>query len=258
MEKKQRQNRRTNREIENTLIESLENILPKYGFNEIQLSVLVKEARMDHNVFYRKYGTLENFYDEFLNKYNFWISDKANISKIPVIGERQFLIETMQEIFASTLDSEVMQKILLWELEDTTPDVSRKSATNRERLTLNITSYFNERFKTIGADYNAINALIIGGMFYIILQKEINTLCGIDVNEEEGKNRILNGIELIFNLLFDKLEENSRITNTIYNMAADGIHTTKIAKYFEMTPASVRKIVSKRKDIKLADDEVSE
>ena len=58
-EKKAR-NRRTNEQIDKDVISELEKLVAEYGFGNVNLSALMKTANIEANVFYRRYGSMEN------------------------------------------------------------------------------------------------------------------------------------------------------------------------------------------------------
>lgn len=61
-EKKAR-NRRTNEQIDKEVISELEKLVAEYGFGNVNLSALMKAANIEANVFYRRYGSMDNLYD---------------------------------------------------------------------------------------------------------------------------------------------------------------------------------------------------
>ena len=71
-EKKAR-NRRTNEQIDKEVISELEKLVAEYGFGNVNLSALMKAANIEANVFYRRYGSMENLYDRLAKQYDFWI-----------------------------------------------------------------------------------------------------------------------------------------------------------------------------------------
>ena len=56
--------RRTNAEIDNTVMTELEKLVIKSGFGNVLVSELMANARLDPPVFYRRYGSIDNLYDK--------------------------------------------------------------------------------------------------------------------------------------------------------------------------------------------------
>ena len=54
-----------------------------------------------------------------------------------------------------------------------------------------------------GLDLSAISSLLIGGIYYLCLHKECAPFCRIDLNTEEGKQKIQNAIRTLSRLLYE-------------------------------------------------------
>lgn len=89
-EKKTR-NRRTNEQIDKEVISELEKLVAEYGFGNVNLSALMKAANIEANVFYRRYGSMENLYDRLAKQYDFWINDTIDVSSLNILGPKKFL-----------------------------------------------------------------------------------------------------------------------------------------------------------------------
>ena len=244
MTKMSKSNRRSKKEIEDSAIAAMERLVPEFGFNNLSLLTLIKEAGMDHNVFYRNFGTLDELFDKFVKKYDFWLNDKVDISQIQTLGDRKFMINLLQIFYRELENSEVMQKILIWELEDTSP-ITRTSANLRENLNMNITVYLEDVFKDSKLDISAINSIITSGIYYTVLHRKVSTFCGINYNLATGRKRVLKAIEDLINLTFDKLDEQNKQNSIIRMMANDGIEHAKIAKYFSLSAIQLKKVLSR-------------
>lgn len=98
-----------------------------------------------------------------------------------------------------------MQKIIHWELSGA-KDVLRTIADRREETGEEILSVIAPGFENIDVDIRARLALLVGGIYYLTLHAKGNgsTFCGIDINEEEGKERIANAVR---NLIFEAYEK---------------------------------------------------
>ncbi len=234
--------RRTKKEIESSLTVALEKLIPKYGFHNLQLAALLKEADLDHNVFYRNFGSIDKLFEQFVRSYDFWLANKVDINNIREVGDKQFLINLFQTLYKEFENNESMQQIILWEL-DNKNNITQNSATLRENLNLNVTAYYNNLFKGSKIDINIFNAILISSVYYLTLHKKISRFCDVNFDTQAGHNRMLDSIEFIVNLLFDKLESVNKLRNAAKKMIEDGVSIAKVADYLELTPAAVRKFV---------------
>ena len=98
------------------------------------------------------------------------------------------------------LKDKALQKIIHWELGENSK-LLRSLADERERVGEQLFSLIMSDFEKSPVDLRARLALILGGIYYLSLHSKSNgsLVCGIDVNEDSGKQRIENAIrEIIF------------------------------------------------------------
>lgn len=237
--------RRTKVQLEQDIMNALERLIVERGFTNIPMLTLVKEAGIDPNVFYRRYGTIENLFDKFTNQYDFWLNDVLNISDLPKLGDRKFFAEALKKLYDELGKSRVMQRLLAWELSEDNP-ITHRTAGMREKLNLNLVAYYEDVFRSSGIDIKNITALLLGGVYYIVLHKERATFCTTDFNTEEGHNSLTNAIDAFVDLIFDKLEQKQRQQQMIQRMLDDGISQAKVLEYMDITPYQFKKIMSKK------------
>lgn len=132
----------------------------------------------------------------------------------------------------------------MWELEEDN-EITRETADMREKLNLNLMAYYGERFAPSGIDINAVSALLIAGIFYLILHRGRSSFCSVDDSHDEGKKRIIHAMDTFTELLFDKLNEKERQREMIQRMVKDGIPKSKIADYLNISPYRLNEILRK-------------
>lgn len=99
-----------------------------------------------------------------------------------------------------------MQELLKWELS-TNNEVSQRTAKLREFHTLPLVRYFEKLIKNPSKDIGAAPALMVGGIYYLILHNDLSEFGGIDINEEDGEKRILSFIDYVTETLFSETNE---------------------------------------------------
>ena len=115
-EEKKTRNRRTNEQLDRDVMSELEKLVAEQGFGNVNLSTLTKAAGMEANVFYRRYGSMDNLYDRLAKQYDFWMNNAIDISNLNVLGPKKFFAETFKTLFRNLSDNPVMQKLLLYEM----------------------------------------------------------------------------------------------------------------------------------------------
>ena len=94
-----------------------------------------------------------------------------------------------------------MQELLRWEIA-TKDKNSIRTAKLRELHTLPLCKKFADAFAETEIDIVAISALIIGGIYYMILHCELSEFSGINLNNEQDRERMIKVIKYLANILF--------------------------------------------------------
>lgn len=194
--------RRTKATItENIRKSAVESVL-KRGFSGSLVSEIIKKAKIEPVVFYNRYQNLEEFFSEFVKGYDYWFSDVAKEANKLETPHDQFiaLIEGLQECM---IEKSVMLELIRWEIA-VDNDITKRTASIREMFTLPLAEKYDDLFKNSGIDFVAIATIIVSGLYYLYLHKDRSTFCNIDMNTEEGRNRVNQAIKFLSELLFSK------------------------------------------------------
>lgn len=194
--------RRTKATItENIRKAAVESVL-KRGFSGSLVSEIIKKAKIEPVVFYNRYQNLEEFFSEFVKGYDYWFSDVAKEANKLETPHDQFiaLIEGLQECM---IEKSVMLELIRWEIA-VDNDITKRTASIREMFTLPLAEKYDDLFKNSGIDFVAIATIIVSGLCYLYLHKDRSTFCNIDMNTEEGRNRVNQAIKFLSELLFSK------------------------------------------------------
>ena len=187
--------------IEDIRKAAVESVL-KRGFSGSLVSEIIKKAKVEPVVLYNRYHNLEEFFSEFVKGYDYWFSDVAKEANKQEKPYDQFiaLIEGLQECL---IEKSVMQELIRWEIAEGN-DITKRTASIREMFTLPLVEKYDDLFKNSGIDFVAIATIIVSGLYYLYLHKDRSTFCNIDMNTEEGRNRINQAIKFLSELLFSK------------------------------------------------------
>lgn len=191
--------------IEDIRKAAVESVL-KRGFSGSLVSEIIKKAKIEPVVFYNRYKNLEEFFSEFVKGYDYWFSDVAKEANKQKTSYDQFiaLINGLQEYL---IKKTVMQELIRWEIAEDN-ETTNRTASIREMFTLPLAEKYNNIFKNSGIDFVAIATIIISGLYYLYLHKDRSTFCDIDMNTEEGQNRINQAIKFLVEPLFKNINNN--------------------------------------------------
>lgn len=197
--------RRTNEQLDKEVISEFEKLVGEFGFGNVNLSALMKAADLEANVFYRRYGSMDNLYDRLAKQYDFWINNTIDISTLNTLGPKKFFAETFKTLFRNLSENSVMQKLLLYEMT-TINSTTKRSAETRDVMNLNLITFYENLFAPAKINIKSIASILIGGIYYLILHKECAKICTIDYKTKEGENAFSEGIDFLTDIIFDRLE----------------------------------------------------
>lgn len=199
---KVRKKRRTKSEITEDLFLSALQLIEENGFLNTTLTGIARDAGIEPVVFYNRFETLSDFLDEFVKKYDYWFSDIIKEYDGELYSKEGYL-HIFNRLFSSLQQNKVMQHLLRWELAAENATTVR-TARLREEHTLPLVEDFSRLFKLSSIDIGAVSSLMVGGIYYLTLHSRVSTFSGIDLNTEEGRQRILSAINYLADIFFSE------------------------------------------------------
>ena len=141
----------------------------------------------------------------------------------------------------------MFQCIIRWEVADPN-DFVRSRAKNREISCADELQKNKKFFQQIGIDIEALYALLISGIYHLVLRKDISTFCNIDITNQEGKDRIVNIIVKLSELMFASFEKEDEKKRVIARLLNRGMGIEEIAEIMEVDKAFVCSIIELKKE----------
>jgi AcrR family transcriptional regulator len=221
--------RRTNSEIEERLDKAIIQLVKEVGFQGITVRAITRKAKIEPVVFYKRYRDLNDFMDEFVKKYDYWFSDVAKNCE-GIKDNKKLYIAILNNLFRSLKENKLMQQLLKWELSAGN-SITQRTANLREFHTLPLVTKYKEILAGSSVEIDAVSALIIGGIYYLVLHADLTTFGGLDINTECGSRKISDAIEYLGNVFFSEVSANSQMLEMAEKMMKDGMETAAIAKY---------------------------
>jgi len=188
-----RKGRRTKKELEDRLWTTLEKQIIEKGVNNITITGLAKEAGFEPLVIYNRFKDLDELLENYVRRYDYWLKDVFKIRKddTPQENLKRLLVSLINDLY----DNEIMQRILLWELNDT-HRITRRIAKIREIDNAELIEFFKQY------DFNGVGAMMIAGIYYLIMHRKISTFCEIDYNSPQGKEIMIKTVENMVDSFF--------------------------------------------------------
>ena len=198
-EKKKRV-RRTQIAIDRDVLKAVNSLVEEIGFEKITLTAIAQKAKIESTVFYRRYKSLEDLFDKYTEKYDFWFNSIAeNIPKD--ISDKEIFSELLNNLINSLYKSKGMQQLLIWELSSDNK-TTRKTARMREMLNEPLVSMLDARFSGSGINIRVVSAIVISGIYYLILHRKRSSFCAVDFATKIGKNQLESTVLQIIELMY--------------------------------------------------------
>ncbi len=241
-DKKVKRIRRTNYEIDKNITAAMEKLVAERGFSKLTLAAVAQEAKVEPPVIYNKYGGLEGLLEAFAKRYEYWLNDIFDkiLSDYNKGNYEVFISKLFVNIAKKLYKDRVMQQLLAWEVQELN-HITGNSAVVRESNSYLISKTLGDHFREkCGEDFNAFSAIIVSGIYYLILHKETSTFAAIDFNTKEGENRLIAIVEKLCSVFFGLLEpENVQIAA---KMKKKDIDIKTIAECTGLTVEQINKL----------------
>lgn len=237
-----RNKRRTNAQLDIDVMRELEKLVREYGFGNVNITTLMKNAGLEPNVFYRRYGSIEHLYGILAKEYDFWIHNTIDLPTLNKLGDKKFFSKTLKKLYKDLSNNEIMQKLLLWELT-TDNQSTRRAAQIRDTMNLNLITYYEKLFEPLKINIKGIAALFIGGLYYLVLHRERAEICTINFNTAAGEHSFYETIDNLTDMLFEKLEVYNEKKEIALRMADEGISESLMCKLLNISKNELKKML---------------
>ena len=228
---KERGKRRSAKDIEESIINAATYLIENEGFSNLTVTGIIRQAEIEPVQFYNRYNDLNGFIDEYVKKYDYWFSDIVKSQK-QSSNDKELYINILIGLFQSLSGNKVMQELLKWELASNN-ETCQRTAQLRELHTLPLCQKFLKIFSNTSIDIVTISALIIGGIYYLILHDKLSNFSGIDLKKESDRHKVIKAISKLSEMLFTPMPSSIAKENIdiIIKMKKDNIPAEKIAYY---------------------------
>lgn len=182
-------------------LDAIGRILTEQGFSAIRTNNIARLLGKDKNLIRYHFGSLNGLLKSYIQDKDYWkpFFERFRFSGQPDAKEIETLfVALMQENFKVFAENEEMQKIIHWQISESSPlmrSISDEREAEGDKLLKMATPYFRES----GVNFKAIIALLLGGSYFMVLQhKAINgVICGIDLNIEKDRAEVMVAIEKV-------------------------------------------------------------
>ena len=236
-----RRRKRSNEELEKDIFQATWELIKEKGFASVTLTAIAKKAMVEPIVIYNRYQTLDNLLKTFAKKYDYWFSDILASFEGNLYTQEGYK-HIFHQLFDSLQDNVVMQQLLRWELSSDN-ETTNYTSKLRESHTIPLAENFGAVFKNTKVDISAVSALMVGGIYYLILHSNLSGFSGVDVNSLGGKKRILDAIDFLAEKYFFEVFPNQEKINIVRKLKERNVPLDIIAESTELPLEIVKKLL---------------
>jgi AcrR family transcriptional regulator len=190
------------------LLEVVGEILRETGYAGLKTNNIARRLGKDKNLIRYYFQSLNNLEKAYIRENDYWFAffEDFNLPESPEKHQvQQLFTDLMLENFKVFRDNIEMQKIILWQISENNPlmkSVSEQREAEGEKL-LKMTDPF---FLGSGINFRALIALLLGGIYYIVLHGETNksTVSGMDINLEKDRKAVSETIRQVIAWAWEK------------------------------------------------------
>lgn len=190
------------------LIATVGKVLQKYTYSGLTITNIAKESGLNPKLIYLYFGSLDGLIEEYIVEKDFWSpKSKTQLAELleqpETIGASE-VNDLLLLQFDSFLKDKSIQRIIHWEM-GMKSKLLRKVSDDREEVGSQILNHLDPIFEGTDVDVRATLALILGGIYYLTLHSKNNgsTVCGIDINEDEGREAVEKAISRLIQRDFE-------------------------------------------------------
>jgi len=193
------------------LLDAVGEILMACGYTGLRVNKIARHIGKDKSAIRHHFGRLVDLEKAYIREKDYWppFFERFQLTDQPSKEEVKALFtELMQQNLLSFMANPEMQKIILWQISEENP-LMRSVSEAREAKGALLLGKATPFFIRSGTNFKAVIALLLGGIYYLVLHAETNksTVCGIDVNLECDRKIILKTIGEIIEWAFDATGE---------------------------------------------------
>lgn len=195
-------------QTERRLIDAVGSIIRTQGYTGLGVNAIAKEAKVNKKLIYRYFDNVERLIETYVIEKDYWLSFNNKIlSQIDLKDKKNSIIDNYVSILEKQFDffwnEDEMQKIILWEISESTALLDSVSKV-REEYGNALLALSDPYFKNSAVSMRGVSALLVCGIYYVVLhaKKNESTICGLDINTEEGRAEIQKSLRQIIEWAF--------------------------------------------------------
>ncbi len=184
------------------LIMAVGEVISIKGYKGLTPTNIAKTAGLDRRLITLYFGTVDHLVETYVKSKDYWLSAAGNATALIKANKGNDTKTILESILNNQLDyfynSQEMQKVVLWQISERTALMSAVSQESEE-MSKSFFALSDIELRGENIDLRAVSALLVAGIYYLVLHANStdSLFCEIDLNTENGMNRIKKAISLV-------------------------------------------------------------
>ena len=196
--------RRTNAEIKKGIFDAVYQIVKEKGFSVLTINLISEYSKVSPIIIGKRFKDLDDIIDQFMSRWEYWIDIfSEDIGKEKTKSTYQNTLETILDV---VWKKKAIQQILAWEIVEDTPLLDSIINEREKKIEKMICSYA-PLFEGTDYDIRLITAILLSSIYYMSGYKKKESYFGMNIKGNTGNLKLLEGINQLSNILFDKVEK---------------------------------------------------
>ncbi|MDR0574559.1 MAG: TetR/AcrR family transcriptional regulator [Tannerella sp.] len=200
---KEKRYRRTNVEIKKSIFDAILQIVKEKGFTNLSINLISEYSGINPLTINKRFKDIDDVIEQFLRRYDYWMEIFSD-SKDDATKESYQ--ETLEFVLDVVWKKKAIQQILAWQITEESA-FSDSMAKDLGDAVNSLTDRYTERFRESPYDIRLVTAILLAAVFYISAYKKKVSFCGIDLMGHMGNYKLLEGINQISDLVFEKVDK---------------------------------------------------
>jgi AcrR family transcriptional regulator len=222
------------------LLEAVRDVLKDKGYINLNINNVAQMADVDRNAIYRHFGSFDNLLSQYFESKDYWLDSLEKVQDVQIEDFKVFLKQMLLEQYETINKNVELQQLMVWELSELSLR-TKTIAQQREKMAEKLLRQFEDHFRESNIDFNFISAVMIAGIYYMVIHKRHSTFCGVDCLKE--RERITRGIDQMIDMLFETKDRRIKELEIAKKALQKGIDEDIVAEITGLKLDEVKKLI---------------
>lgn len=192
--------------IRKDIFDAVTQIVKQDGFHKLTIPQIAEFASMEPIVVLRGFSTVEGVIEQYVERFDFWMSyfSKEELVNLPSSRDSYKLI--LRELIDMVFYRKEIQQLIAWELSENSR-LTQSIAQRHDFSTNLIVDQYEGAFEGSGLDFRMVSSILVSAIYYLSAYRNRSTSFGLDLAGRAGKKQIIDGIDMMIDLVFDRVEK---------------------------------------------------